>query len=68
MRVALNEVFTEDTVEEWMALYVDPKVNQLSEILTNAQRQIRIGGRVLNYDLTKLDLTTPGDEAEMNIP
>lgn len=45
----LQEVFFEDTVEEWVGSYIDPLVEKLNDVIKECKKQILIGGRVRDY-------------------
>lgn len=45
----LQDVFFEDTVEEWVGCYIDPLVDKLNDVIKECKKQILIGGRVRDY-------------------
>ncbi|XP_063866168.1 hexosaminidase D-like [Scylla paramamosain] len=45
----MQEVFFEDTVEEWIGSFVDPLIDKLNDVVKECKKQILIGGRVRDY-------------------
>lgn len=45
----LEEVFFEDTVEEWVGCYIDPLVEKLNDVIKECKKQILIGGRIRDH-------------------
>lgn len=42
----MSEIFYADTVDEWLAVSVDPVINKLARIVNVAGQQILLGARV----------------------
>ncbi|MPC66696.1 hypothetical protein E2C01_060848 [Portunus trituberculatus] len=45
----MQEVFFEDTVEEWIGSFVDPLIDKLNDVIKECKKQILIGGRIRDY-------------------
>ena len=47
----MSNVFYTDTVDEWLAINVDPVINKLASIVNIASQQIQLGARVKTTSL-----------------
>ena len=49
---ALSSIFYPDTIEEWLEVNVNPKVNKVTDIVSKAEEQLSHGARVKDYNKT----------------
>jgi hypothetical protein len=49
LKPALEKIFPALTVNEWFGTHLEPQVDQLKQLLQNAEYQFAVGGRTRNF-------------------